>query len=58
MSGGEGKEGRARKKTERRDIEGDGRKEAWLASDQRESLVGGSVLEQVGGDDESLFEHI
>lgn len=39
-------------------MEGDGRKEAWLAGEQRESLVGGSGLEQGGGDDDSHFEHI
>lgn len=51
------RERRERKKG-RRDMEGDGRKEAWLASEQRESLVGGSGLEQGGGDDDSHFEHI
>lgn len=38
-------------------MEGDGRKGAWLAREQRESLAAGSGLEQ-GGDEESPFEHI
>lgn len=54
---GEGKEGREREKRERKDMEGDGRKGAWLAGKERESLAGGSGLEQEG-DDESHFEHI
>lgn len=43
VRGGEGKEGRGRKKTERGEIwrEMGGRKEAWLASDQIEAWLEG-----------------